>query len=320
MKTPLEILRENNYNLRKHFTTPITELPPFLFHYTTSDGLLGILRTGKLWATNTYYVNDVSEIDYGCNIIRELVNEKLNDPSNPKHIKEFLNVLNEPSFWQRHMYLFNHNEPQKNEIFVSCFCAKGDLLSQWKGYGAQGSGFSIGFSREKLFKQQIQIFRVIYEPADQYRLVKETIDEICKILDTVITSTGITDYNNLVRSSLMEISMYFRRFSLCFKHKAFKEEQEWRIIVMYDPSMLLKEIRFRSVRGNVVPYVEVDLSEKITADLTLLPIQKVYCGPTLHPQNAKSTIQALFKSFGYVDNTGNDIVEVIPSEIPFTNT
>ncbi len=38
--------------------------PDLLWHYTNAAGFLGIFRSGKLWATNTGYLNDASEMGY----------------------------------------------------------------------------------------------------------------------------------------------------------------------------------------------------------------------------------------------------------------
>jgi hypothetical protein len=35
--------------------------PETLYHYTTQDGVLGIVRSGELWATNVQYMNDRRE-------------------------------------------------------------------------------------------------------------------------------------------------------------------------------------------------------------------------------------------------------------------
>ena len=36
-----------------------------LYHYTTADGLKGIVQNDELWATSAYYLDDSTEIMYG---------------------------------------------------------------------------------------------------------------------------------------------------------------------------------------------------------------------------------------------------------------
>jgi hypothetical protein len=37
----------------------------FLYHYTTPDGLIGIVETQTLWATDVFYLNDSEEFALG---------------------------------------------------------------------------------------------------------------------------------------------------------------------------------------------------------------------------------------------------------------
>jgi len=39
------------------------ELPSGLFHYTDAAGLQGIVKSGRLWATHIYYLNDTQEFN-----------------------------------------------------------------------------------------------------------------------------------------------------------------------------------------------------------------------------------------------------------------
>jgi hypothetical protein len=42
----------------EHLQRPV---PEFLYHYTSQDGLLGIISSASLWATNISYMNDATE-------------------------------------------------------------------------------------------------------------------------------------------------------------------------------------------------------------------------------------------------------------------
>ncbi len=51
--------------------------PSKLYHYTTAEGLKGIIESDKIWATNYRYVNDLTEIFYSDEILREEILRKL---------------------------------------------------------------------------------------------------------------------------------------------------------------------------------------------------------------------------------------------------
>ena len=106
-----------------------------LYHYTSQEGFLGILKTNEIWATNAQYLNDTKEMNYAISLVNDRIYK---NNSIEKHklngLKEAINDL-----------------PGVN-ICVCSFTEKGDLLSQWRGYGSNGSGMSLGFSGSYLSK------------------------------------------------------------------------------------------------------------------------------------------------------------------------
>lgn len=50
-----------------------SECENVLFHYTSLGGLLGILDSGALWATESRYLNDPTEITYADRIILSVI-------------------------------------------------------------------------------------------------------------------------------------------------------------------------------------------------------------------------------------------------------
>src|SRR3569623_156181 len=107
--------------IRLHYKVPDT-----LYHYTTFDGLHGILRSDALWATFSRALNDGTEGSYGRISLRNS------------------NIL--PARMDRPMGC----EVGPASVFVTCFCEDPDLLSMWRSYSAQGGGFCLGFASEDL--------------------------------------------------------------------------------------------------------------------------------------------------------------------------
>jgi len=44
-----------------------------LYHYTSAEGLKGIIENNELWATSAYYLNDSAEMFYGYGVLREVL-------------------------------------------------------------------------------------------------------------------------------------------------------------------------------------------------------------------------------------------------------
>src|SRR5262245_31729354 len=50
--------------------------PAVLYHYTTAQGLHGMLTSGRVWATNVGFLNDPSEMRYAARLIRDVIKEE----------------------------------------------------------------------------------------------------------------------------------------------------------------------------------------------------------------------------------------------------
>ena len=133
----LEIPQEMEYfgslwnNL--HRTLP----PTGLFHYTDAAGLHGIIRSGEFWATHVYYLNDSQEFKYAARLINEQFSDLIDRGEGDTAL--FLDRLR--GTIQSNFTIWSSIAG----IYAVCFCTNGNLLSQWRAYSANGSGFSIGF-------------------------------------------------------------------------------------------------------------------------------------------------------------------------------
>jgi hypothetical protein len=79
-----------------------------LYHYTSSIGLLGILNTQKIWATEASHLNDSQEIKYGINLVTEKLESFLgNETWISEVIKETISRIN--------------GFRSESNIFVACF-------------------------------------------------------------------------------------------------------------------------------------------------------------------------------------------------------
>jgi hypothetical protein len=113
--------------------------PSRLFHYTSQAGLLGIVTSNVLWATNALYLNDSSELDYGLSVARKRLRSMAGGTD---LVREFLRradlLLDLPGLL-----------PGRN-FYACCFCEDPDLLSQWRAYADRGGGYAIDFATEDL--------------------------------------------------------------------------------------------------------------------------------------------------------------------------
>ena len=78
-------VRNELFEIISEYQKPV---PDILYHYTTSDGLLGILKDNCFWLTNAYYLNDSTEIKYGNEIIKKIIEDR-ESKYNDEYVKEY---------------------------------------------------------------------------------------------------------------------------------------------------------------------------------------------------------------------------------------
>src|SRR5262252_4892819 len=88
--------------------------PEVLYHYTTAPGLLSMIKSGHLWATESRYMNDPREFLQGADIILQVIKRIAARPKPPEALLEVrANV-------QRHL----EEKLQNVRIFFVSFCTK----------------------------------------------------------------------------------------------------------------------------------------------------------------------------------------------------
>src|SRR5258708_558906 len=115
-------------------------LPEELWHYTNAEGLIGILETGHIWATQVACVNDTLEQRYFGNLVHDVVKAKRAQNTDPA-LGVFLRVVDE-ALALRDFSSAGH--------FVACFSEVEDDLGQWRGYGGGECGYAIGFRCDRI--------------------------------------------------------------------------------------------------------------------------------------------------------------------------
>ena len=139
--------------------------------------------------------------------------------------------------------VFYDNRP----ILITCFSKEKDSLSQWRAYGEDGEGVSIGFNY-KLIKdlknncKNISVERVLYKENKQKEklagLVKAAILYMQKMFeyDSVRILNDFNEYFTEKFDVFCEVLIdYLEKISCVIKNPAFSVEKEVRII--YDPQL-----------------------------------------------------------------------------------
>lgn len=208
--------------------------------------------------------------------------------------------------------------------YITCFSKDGDLLSQWRAYGDNGKGVSIGFNKKLISKNSkknnIHFENVLYnldEQVEEVKLAALNAINYMKNMYNTIPIRSNDDFNEffieefdafceVICDDLVEISCYM-------KNPSFKEEDEVRLI--YSPYMTLEDnkdelsnyfnrrIKFCNFILNPIDYFArdnqiigfADLSFEKLVDRSI--IKEILIGPNCRV--TKEDVYFLLSKYGY---------------------
>lgn len=212
--------------------------------------------------------------------------------------------------------------------YIFSFCAhneneppyKAGLLSQWRGYGADG-GFAIEFDSrvlEELLEREggtcshsgLGLSSVVYgEASPEYEFLRDRVEQVADVARTLIPHVmGIGGEEPDIEDTYLPFTQSIVRM----KHPGFSEECEVRLVYIKPEDDAVpeskppaKKISFRHRSGGRVPYVCLfhELENR-------LPIKRIIVGPHPKAQQRQKSLQLFLAQEGI-----NTDVEV--SSIPY---
>ena len=265
-----------------------------LYHYTTLNGLWGIVRSRTLWASDIRYMNDSAELKHSADLIRIEVQERIARGQGKA------DLLGQFTDWISHRITNGHM------LFGASFRSHGNLLSQWRGYSSHGKGVSLGFAAESILQcaqqQQLQIGKCIYEPARQRRLIRQVIDAVEAHVERHISGCTSRQRLSAIYQGVFEnIEIDLLRIAAILKHPSFREEKEWRIVSPVYTDYSNAPVLFREANAMLVPYMEFNLQPEAGRPLQL---EHLYLGPTSNSNISLNSLKMFLAQNGIVPSRG----------------
>ncbi len=290
----------------------VDDLPDVVYHYTSLDAMTTIIETGTLWCTAISYLNDFSERE----IVRPAVRARLESlQKGGARVDPALSLIDDP-----YTHAGSRLSSFAPETFVTSFGSNNDSLMHWRSYCPQHSGVAIGFKKEALknarineklmpgmVPESIAFGRVTYLKRDDWNMIDKmillTVDyakKTAKRVSTMSEPYTLSDY----------FSMYIDRFAVGSKLNAFEAENEYRLVLF---GLFAREnnLKFRTVRSTLIPYVEVFIPSTSSSANVWDAIDSVTIGPTANMELTSRSVRA------FLDIRGAHDVKLITSDIPY---
>ncbi len=278
-----------------------------LYHYTTGQGLFGILEKAELHCSCVNFLNDPSEDTYFDDIVKIAI-------ADSEEAGKIFNALVNDSF------IKNVADPFGR--FIVSFSKNKDSLSMWNYY-AKGNGYNLGIDIDKLIETKknevMSVIKIdlVYNRATQIESIISSLlsfkDAYKEHMDAreqekkAISEQNEDDFYDAQYGQMQiesEVSTKIHELSLGFKHPAYEREEEVRLIIS-EPDREKNTKKFKvSESGVFVEYLPLafDLESSLKS-IMIHPLS----GP-LHIEGTRRFLASKYRKHK---------IEIGPSAIPF---
>lgn len=242
----------------------------YIYHYCPLEAFKSIIEKPELWLSSATYSNDRQELRVAKEIATNMRSNK------------------------------SINTPPEHSIYIVCFSKKADLLSQWRGYGNDGIGVSIGFDPSVLKKEKkLEETNPPYIGSKYngfYCMVNYDTESVADLVEKSSRKNNLAMEDILINAEMC-----------CYKNKSFEEESEVRIVYIPDNkgntdiSLECESIEFKISNRRIVPYIKMSIPKESIKEIILGPKNNM----------TENDMYLFLRKNGYND------VEVIKSSIPY---
>lgn len=281
-----------------------------IYHYTTKEVFCELLKPNKdLYCTYCADLSDTTEVLIGMRTVGTIWMELCNDERS-----EFVRPIE---------YLCRMSGDSDSNLFpwTMSFSTERDDTRQWRLYTDRlAGGYSIGFSWDEMYeilsgkgslihgdKAFVSLFPCLYKGVDDYErikvLVKFTLEEVVKEMKHFVLKRGEEDD----RENIARTILFFLLASI-IKHKDFKDEREWRLIVH---PMDIKAV------GGHIDIVGGKLRIRSGLFGNKNPIRKCLSEIVVSPHGRQDSLFYMAKIIIAARKQKGNQIKVVPSESPY---
>lgn len=285
-----------------------------LYHYTSGESLKGIIEDEELRITKSEFLNDKGEIKYTHSTILKIIDEFM--ASNPSEEEDGFKSLIERGI---------DEEVFLADSYVMPFSTNKDSNLLWSNY-ANNDGYNIGFrypdieeilnlningSKDKFLDQGAVVLsnNVIYDEDKQKEYLSREIICMYKIYIYCKKNEQLDKFFEYISKNKVNIFLH----SLFFKASCFKQEEEFRIVIMPgNKEKSANSLKCRFTNGVFIPYFKSSIINNSSGKIRL-PIESITIGPKNNLDIAENGLR-YFLNLNCLDE---ESVKIKKSNIPY---
>lgn len=239
-------------------------VPVTLHHYCSTETFMAIVASKTIRLSALSMSNDSEEGRLVLRLTEKLGELNRTDPAVIASLKSHWNEV-----------------VAANEGLGFCLSERSDLLSQWRGYAAQGRGVSIGFSTEFLERMSVTdesdehfatLERVEYGEQQQLHEYEPTFRALANAIEEAsgYLQYGAVSISEKLKAALNHKLRPWTRKIYAFKNDGFAEEREWRMLALLTGEEQAA-CNYRAIDDKIVAFRELRLDAPAIMNVTLGP-------------------------------------------------
>jgi Protein of unknown function (DUF2971) len=261
-----------------------------VWHYTSGNGLIGIVESGTLYSTQVSCLNDATEIRYAASKLREALTALLPtlaaDEPALAMVKKYIELMQDDDVAPNNVQL---------PFFVTCFSSIEDDLSQWRSYGGGENGYAVGFRVKDLFGVPNSfVTRVNYDAAKHTELAKDAAEATVRFYKEGIADGG----ENWDDVFIGAWDAALTQVAPVLKDPGFELEREIRLIHHLQQSDIC-DLRVLQRKTMMSRHFPVRFPNGGHSRHPRLPIHRVMVGPSRHKAISRVSVDTLLRTHGY---------------------
>ncbi len=298
----MHVTPEENQAYRKFVSDLAMELGVFdlngietVWHYTDGNGFLGILQSGRLYATQVSALNDSKETEYATDLFREEVKKAIAEQAGKDDVACFFQSILEQI----------KEEPDNptqgiSKFYVACFSTRRDDLNQWSKYTKASPGrFAIAFHPNGLNREpNSTLYRVIYDRAKLEDAVRRVVYATLDFYMSGLTGERAEKPEEWARLFYLAWDEWIYKLAPLAKDQQWDSEGELRIVHELKVADF-PDVRFSQKKSSLARYLPLDFPCWVKERVSRLPIAKVMVGPGENQASSRISAILLLEQMGY---------------------
>lgn len=282
------------------------EGPNILYHYCNIDTFMKIVENKTIRLSNIFKMNDYSEVKFILDSLEYALSLAYRESPFDFTYK---GKENESAFSEIVLDIKKNIDAIIYIPYIACFSENGDDLGQWRAYGDDGRGVSIGFDRKVLadivnkFSKKnssyftLEMTKASYSNEDQLEFMRDTITGsvfrgLKNAKENPNVKNGLCSFENMVITIIIHDAAAILMAASKYKSGYFQNECEWRICLTtfinetyYEDcadfskdiirgDYTLKKMQFRNNGSQLISYMDLCFSNNLSGI-----IKNIVAGP-----------------------------------------